>query len=53
VVLVPAHHEVDAVFVEQRHPFLADPEIRAIEFIDRCQAMGPGRLCRILLRPIR
>ena len=35
VMLVPAHHEVDAVFVEQRHPFLADAEIRAVELVGR------------------
>ena len=32
---MPAHHEVDAVFVEQRHPFLADPKVRAIELVGR------------------
>ena len=35
VVLMPADHEVDTVFVEQRHPFLANSQIRAIELIDR------------------
>jgi hypothetical protein len=35
VVLVSTHHEVDAVLVEQRHPFLADPEVRAIELVSR------------------
>ena len=35
VVLVPADHEIDAVLVEQRHPFLADAEVGAVELVDR------------------
>ena len=33
MVLVSAHHEIDAVFVEQRDPLLADAEVRAIELV--------------------
>src|SRR5215469_572228 len=35
MVLVSAYHEVDTVLVEQRHPFLADPEVCAIELVSR------------------
>ena len=31
--LVPAHHQIDAVLVEQGNPFLADPEVGAIGFV--------------------
>jgi hypothetical protein len=33
--LVSTHHEIDAVFVEQWHPFLADAEVCAIELVNR------------------
>src|SRR6516225_11024969 len=35
MVFVSTHHEVDAELVEQRHPFFADPEVRAIELVNR------------------
>src|SRR5439155_15286596 len=33
VVLVPAHHQVDAVPVEQRYPLLADTPVGAVELV--------------------
>jgi hypothetical protein len=35
VVLVPADDQVDAVAVEEREPLPADPEVGAVEVVDR------------------
>src|SRR5262249_37849928 len=35
MVFVPAHHEVDAILIEQGDPLLADPESCAIELVAR------------------
>jgi hypothetical protein len=44
VVLVTAHDEVDAVFVKQRDPFLADPEVCAVETPPEDRAGRSSRL---------